>query len=119
MATIKGPDDVLAHFGLGSGSGDWPMLQKAFFRSTTCGAWIETTDTHLLIGSIVEGHDADTRTQELEYPFDSDEISKAIDTVEEEAAEMWHEANCHDDDCRRDLCVGCVGCDCFKEDDQP
>ena len=55
---------VMEHFGLEE-SDPVHRLEKAIFKGTDCGAWIEFTETGLAVGSIVEGSDVSCTTQTL------------------------------------------------------
>jgi hypothetical protein len=68
-------------------------LEKAIYKSTNCGAWIEILTNGIRLGSIVEGCDFDTETYTLLYPFTIQEFNKVIEMVEEEAEDLWEKAN--------------------------
>lgn len=46
-----------------------------------------------LIGSIVEGSDAEVPPEWLPFPFTSDDLDKAVQNIEAEADRLWQEAN--------------------------
>lgn len=62
-------------------------------KDTECGAWIVFNPDGIELGSIVEGSDATTGTRTLEYPFTQDDYNDAIQAIEQEADELWNEAN--------------------------
>ena len=80
---------------------DQKVIERAIYNGTICGAWVEFTETGVMVGSIVEGSCADTKTYNIEYPGDiGDEDAgfvssfwKALDEVEYQASCMWEEAN--------------------------
>jgi hypothetical protein len=61
------------------------------YRDTECGAWIDLTslskDT-VCLGSIVEGSEAETEIQVLVWPFTAEDLSEAIEAVEEAVNEI-------------------------------
>lgn len=50
----------------------------------------------VLFGSIVEGSDAEVMPEELLFPIAPSELDRAIESIEDEADWLWHEANCLD-----------------------
>ena len=62
--------------------------------------WVELPVTvykqGVRVGSIVEGSDACTEVQELTFPFTEREFWAAVKQVEEEAEQLWQEANCEE-----------------------
>ena len=89
---IRGQADVAMHFGLESGAA-WHSVQKALFKGTACGAWIELTDGELRVGSIVEGSDVDCQMHTLVLPTTSEALGEALDAIELEAQQIWNEWN--------------------------
>ena len=69
--------------------------ERRIYKYTSCGAWIEFTESGIVIGSIVEGCDFGTATYPLHYAnkFTSADIQARIDAVEEEADAIWIWAN--------------------------
>ena len=69
----------------------WASVEKAIFKGTNCGAYIEpiTGNTGVAVGSIVEGVDWGTDTHCLHYPFKESELWSALEKVEAEADEIW------------------------------
>lgn len=106
VKTFKTPDDLYAYYGC-----DKDTLSRTVYKVTDCGAWariwyreveskgstIHSRDYRikptLLLGSIVEGADADTQTHELEFPFTSRNLNDVLDAIEVEADAIWHEWN--------------------------
>jgi len=89
LSTLELPDDeALA------------KVARALYKATDCGMFIERlTQTPegrisaVVIGSIVEGHDANTESYEFSFPFWITDFNEAIEAIEAEADVMWHEAN--------------------------
>jgi len=73
-------------------------LKKSIFKGTECGAWIEPGEGYVVLGSIVEGSDAEATPVELFYPFSRDDFWQALESVDKEACALWEEANTEDDD---------------------
>lgn len=74
--------------------------ERAAYKYTDCGAWIEFTETGIVLGSIVEGLDFGTMTYPLSYDgITSEMIQERIDAVEKEADALWEWGNVvHDGD---------------------
>lgn len=68
-------------------------LEKAIYKGTDCGAWIRQEENSVVMGSIVEGSDAETETFTLTFPFEMDTFWKTLQIIEDEADMLWHEAN--------------------------
>lgn len=68
-------------------------LERDIYDYTDCGAWIKWTNKEILIGSIVEGSDAEFSCDPLVFPFDSKEYEDSINWLEEETSREWHKAN--------------------------
>ena len=73
-------------------------LDKALFKGTTCGAWFVFEETHLLLGSIVEGADIDCTTHKLKLPTTSDDVENALSQIEEEADQIWTDWNYYEEE---------------------
>jgi hypothetical protein len=72
-------------------------LRKCLYKYTSCGAFIEFLDDGVVIGSIVEGVDWGTDNHTLHYPFTNTEFWEAVESVEEEASQIWDETHgCED-----------------------
>lgn len=56
-------------------------------------AVMEAHDGGVLIGSIVEGSDAEVMPEELIFPFTEEELDRAVQNVEDDADMLWREAN--------------------------
>lgn len=96
-------------------------ISKAVYDGTECGAFLDVLESKdyeeigpgIAIGSIVEGSDAQATTHLLHYPFNGSDIDHALSVVEEEASELWHIANCHEEGCDDKICQGCKdNCGC-------
>jgi|TARA_R110000824_G_scaffold124513_1_gene283084 hypothetical protein len=88
-------DRVAVHFGLEEGC---PVhrIEKALFKGTDCGAWIEFTEHGLAVGSTVEGSDVDCETCFLDWTGEENVglfLDKALDEIELEADRLWRECN--------------------------
>ena len=92
---------------------NFDVMSRRLYKATACGAWIIEEKEGVAIGSIVEGSDADCETHRIKWgDITADSLQKAIDAIEEEAEELWEEANGDEyveyDDPRG---MGWVGCD--------
>lgn len=67
-------------------------LEKAIYKGTECGAWIQWTEDTVTIGSIVEGSDAEF-DETFTFPVESEEIEAWMQELEDLTDEAWHEAN--------------------------
>jgi hypothetical protein len=75
---------------------DFETMSRRLYKNTNCGAWIsEAIDGDgIAVGSIVEGCDVDCDTHEIQWAdVSEDSIQKAIDSIEEQADELWNEWN--------------------------
>ena len=68
-------------------------LERAVYKSTECGAWIEWDDKEVRIGSIVEGSEAEVYPATLSFPFTMQEYEEAVQEIEADADALWREAN--------------------------
>lgn len=98
MGEINSLADLSAQLGMPGASFD--QVKRAIYKNTECGAWIafdyaaeEGGGSFLLVGSIVEGSDADCQTQRLRLPTTMGEFDAAVREVEEEAEEIWIACN--------------------------
>lgn len=118
---VKNLEDVAVCVGLPKDA-TIARISKAIYYSTNCGAFLQELEPDdyegigpgIAIGSIVEGSDVGATTHKLHYPFNESDIWSALNQVEEEAAELWHIANCHEEDCEVGDCQGCkddCGCE--------
>jgi len=65
------------------------VAQKAVYKGTACGAYLEFKDDSVVVGSIVEGVDYGTQAHVMKYPFGEDDFWSALTVVESEAQEIW------------------------------
>jgi len=95
---------------------NWEQLERNIYKYSDCGMWIhrlmeKTVDyesphieefndaptcehvTGIVVGSIVEGADAECTPVELPFPFSMEEFSKACNSIEDEAEWIWYEWN--------------------------
>jgi hypothetical protein len=63
-------------------------LEKAIFKHTTCGAYLEFY-SGVVVGSIVEGVDEGTEAHRLDFPFHIKDFWRALEKVEQEADMIW------------------------------
>jgi hypothetical protein len=75
------------------GVDDFEQLKKAIYKGTNCGPWIREVEGGLQVGSIVDGSDAETETFTFHFPFEYQDLWKALDELELQAELLWHEAN--------------------------
>ena len=68
-------------------------LEHDIYKYTDCGAWIQWDAKKILIGSIVEGSEAEFTCDPLVFPFDSQEYDDAIEWLEHECDFEWHRVN--------------------------
>ncbi|MAH29946.1 MAG: hypothetical protein CL959_04635 [Euryarchaeota archaeon] len=84
----------------GCGEETFGQLKRNVYKYTSCGAWIIETEYGVGLGSIVEGVDEGTETHALNYPFTIDQFQDALQSVEDEADEIWKATHgcedCHD-----------------------
>ncbi len=73
------------------------QVERNTFKYTDCGAWITQNDEGITVGSIVEGVDWGTDTHTLRYPFEIQDFWDALQAVEDEANEIWHDTHGCDD----------------------
>jgi len=69
------------------------VLKKEIFKTTECGAWIREVDGGVVIGSIVEGSDAEVGPVTLPYPFPVEDFWEKLQDVDNEACRLWEEVN--------------------------
>jgi len=68
-------------------------IERAIYKGTDCGAWINLKVDCVETGSIVEGVEQCTQTYTLEYPFSAEEFWSALECVEHEADEIWNDTH--------------------------
>ena len=71
---------------------DVQSLKRAIYRGTECGAWIEWNTEKVVIGSIVEGSEAEF-SEEFRFPFDSKKYDDWIEELEALCDQAWWDAN--------------------------
>lgn len=71
-------------------------IASRVYKNTDCGAWVKFTETGIILGSIVEGSEAEVDTDELTFPFTSEDYEKTIEHIECEVDILWREANCEE-----------------------
>jgi len=83
------------------GEETFAQLKRNTYKYTACGAWIHESDWGIALGSIVEGVDEGTQTYRLSYPFTIDQFQDALQSVEDEATDIWQATHgcedCHDE----------------------
>ena len=98
MRTVNNLQDLLSLRGCGEET--FAQLKRNTYKYTACGAWIHESDWGIALGSIVEGVDEGTQTYRLSYPFTIDQFQDALQSVEDEATDIWQATHgcedCHD-----------------------
>lgn len=87
---INNIHDLAAHFGT-----TVEHLERAIYKGTDCGAWINWTCSRVTIGSIVEGSDVEF-SKSFEFPFDSSAVDSWLEELEALTTIAWNEANADD-----------------------
>ena len=87
MKTVSNMTDLLSLRGCGEES--FGRLKRNIYKYTACGAWVTEDEQGVTLGSIVEGVDEGTETHSLTYPFTIDQFQDALQSVEDEADEIW------------------------------
>jgi hypothetical protein len=93
LATLA---DVAQHLGASEPTND--AIRHRVYKDTDCGAWAQVIEAELgnglvfRVGSIIEGSEALAGPIEVPLPATAQEIDDAIEAVEDEAEELWHEA---------------------------
>lgn len=93
---------------------NFDVMSRQLYKSTACGAWIAEEKDGVAIGSIVEGSDADCQTRRIKWAdVTAESLEEAIAAIEEEANELWEEANEEEDEEEDEdpRSMGWVGCD--------
>ena len=65
-------------------------IKRGVYKYTSCGAWVEFTQTGLVLGSIIEGVEQCTESHTLNYPFTDEAYWAALEAIEKEAQEIWN-----------------------------
>ena len=90
----------------GCGEETFEQLKRNVYKYTSCGAYVAEVNPPdqpkaLLVSSIVEGVDDGTEIHCLYYPFTIDQFQDALQSVEDEADEIWKATHgcedCHDE----------------------
>lgn len=76
---------------------DINQIERAIYKGTECGAWINWDDKKLTIGSIVEGSDVEF-SKTFNFPVNIKEINNWFEELEELTEEAWCEANSYDEE---------------------
>lgn len=74
------------------------LISKMLYKFTDCGANITFKEDGVVVGSIVEGSDAETQYYTLTYPFTKETWHATLDKIEEEADEIFSEVYQDDED---------------------
>lgn len=83
------------------GCPDFHVLEKAIYKGTSCGAWLESIDGDgrdnwmggIAVGSIVEGSDRYAERREIYFPCTIDDFWNAVQDVEEDAERIWNDTH--------------------------
>ena len=96
--TINSGADVATYFGIPGAA--WHQVEKAVYKGTDCGAWLEfdyaseeNGGAYLFVGSIVEGAEVDCDTISLKLPTTGAALAEALDCVDTQAREIWEQHN--------------------------
>ena len=96
--TINSSADVATYFGIPGAA--WHQVEKAVYKGTDCGAWLEfdyaseeNGGSYLFVGSIVEGAEVDCDTISLKLPTTGAALAEALDCVDTQATEIWKQHN--------------------------
>lgn len=87
-------EQVAEHFGLSPDATE-AQIEKAIYGGTSCGAWITFTETGLVVGSIIEGSDANCTEHTLDWTGEENVgqwLDEALSEIEAEADTLWNEA---------------------------
>ena len=104
MKTAYNLRDLLSFRGCGENTIE--DLQRNVYKYTACGAYVSEVEPPdrpkaLLVSSIVEGVDDGTEIHCLHYPFTIEEFQNTLQSVEDEAEEIWNSTHgcedCHDE----------------------
>ena len=82
--TINNINDFSTYLGI-----EVDDLEKAIYKGTACGAWINWDEKEIRIGPIVEGSDAEFECDPLVFPFDSEDFEQALIWLESETERAW------------------------------
>ena len=88
MATISNLQDFLAFMGAET----MEQASQHVYEYTTCGGWCEAGAHGILVGTTVEGSDAELKTL-LPYPFTDVDWETTWEVIEEWADIAWDEAH--------------------------
>lgn len=72
-------------------------IEKCLYRQTNCGAWIKFFDFWVIVGSIVEGSDAEF-SEILSYPFTKDDFQDTINNIEDLVSDEFKSGEYYGDD---------------------
>ena len=70
----------------------WDLLAHRAYKSTDCGVSLYHTDEvagRVIISSIIGGVEQTTQAYSLQWPFTSEDVTKAIAAVAKKAQEIW------------------------------
>jgi hypothetical protein len=69
--------------------------EKAVYKGTDCGAWIERTacPEGVRVGSIVEGAEQCAEPISLTWPFTEAQFWEALQDIENQCEEIWNETH--------------------------
>lgn len=67
-------------------------VQRILYKGTDCGAWINEDEKGIILGTIVEGSEAELHYH-LPYPVTRKDFFAQVEEMEAEASALWSEAN--------------------------
>jgi hypothetical protein len=81
-------------FGYDADNRDEKRIQRAVYKCTDCGAWIEFDADGITLGSIVEGSDFGCATYRLGWRNVTEQaVTERLAALEDEASAVWEWAN--------------------------
>jgi hypothetical protein len=69
------------------------LWQKRIYKATDCGAWIDTKDDTVTLGSIVEGSHYDVKPITITWPFTAIQFWDTLEQIEKGADQIWNETH--------------------------
>jgi len=87
---LRDIEDIASY--LGAARADNESISRRVYKDTSCGAWAKVENGAFVVGSIVEGTDAEVRPEWVELPCSEEDIDRAIENVEAEADFLWSQS---------------------------
>lgn len=86
---INNHEELAAH--VGAEDACEGTVARRVYMDTSCGATVTLHDGYVLVGTIVEGSDAEFTNDRLVYPFTEEAWAEAIQACEDFADAHWGE----------------------------